>query len=69
VCAQGRERLLCGEAEWTRDIEVVMVSGTGLVVMVSVTGDDSFSVMVSDIETWRFPALGFVFGYCMSRRM
>jgi hypothetical protein len=46
-----------------------MVSGTGLVVMVSVTGDDSFSVMVSDIETWRFPALGFVFGYCMSRRM
>ena len=44
---------------WTRDIEVVTVSGTGLVVMVSVTGTDGVSVMVFGIETWRFPALDF----------
>jgi hypothetical protein len=36
-----------------------MVSGTGQVVMVSVTGSDGVSVPVSVIETWRFPALDF----------
>jgi hypothetical protein len=45
----------------TRDLEVVMVSVTGLVVMVSVTGSDGVSVPVSIIETWRFPSLGFCF--------
>ena len=38
-----------------------MVSGTGLVVMVSGTGTDGVSVPVSIIETWRFPSLGFCF--------
>ena len=38
-----------------------MVSVTGQVVMVSVTGSDGVSVPVSIIETWRFPALGFCF--------
>ena len=47
----------------TRDLEVVMVSVTGLVVMVSVTGRMSVSVMKSGTETWRFPALGFCFWY------
>ena len=51
----------CGWTVWTRDIEVVMVSGTGLVVMVSVTETMGVSVPVSVIETWRFPSLGFCF--------
>ena len=42
-----------------RDIEVVTVSGTGTVVMVSVIGAECFTVMVFGIETWRFPALEF----------
>ena len=48
-----------GYSVWTRDIEVVTVSGTGLVVMVSGTGSVGVSVPVFVIETWRFPALDF----------
>jgi hypothetical protein len=49
------------DAVCTRDIEVVMVSGTGPVVMVSGTGRGGISVMESGTETWRFPSLGFCF--------
>jgi hypothetical protein len=38
-----------------------MVSGTGLVVMVSGTGRMTVSVPVFIIETWHFPSLGFCF--------